>query len=233
MPKPAHHWAANPWTWSARRAPSRSARKRYRPSNRKPPRAARARSARSAHFSTGRASSAAASAPFQFPARWRWLRTHPPRSVERRCRKFLSGQLRACSLRDPSLSLESLLRVPWWPPRGLDDVLAGKTVRPGARDLHLHVFSQKIHVRRSKIYQTIAGSSSTPLRSRRVAPVNQHFIGLSDQLFVSRDLNLALPLVQNRKPAALFFLGNRIRHVHCRSVGPRRIFERENRVILC
>src|SRR5271168_2301568 len=214
MPKPAHHWAANPWTWSARRAPSRSARKRYRPSNRKPPRAARARSARSVHFSTGRASSAAASAPFQFPARWRWLRTHPPISVERRCRKFPSGPPQACSLRDPSLSLESLLRVPWWPPRDLGDVLAGKTVRPSARNLHLHVFSQKIHVRRSKIYKAIAGSSSTPLRARRVAAVHQHFIGLPHQLFVRGNLNRALPLVQDGEPAALFFLRNRVGHVH-------------------
>src|SRR3984885_8615052 len=106
---------------------------------------------------------------------------------------------------------------------GLGDVLAGKTVRASARNLHLHVFSQKIHVRRSKIYQTIAGGSPAPLRTRGMAAVHQHFIGLPHQLFVSRELDRALPFVQNREATGLFLLGNRVRHVHRRSVGPRRI----------
>src|SRR6202034_2524472 len=95
---------------------SKSARRRYRPSNRKPPPAVRERSILLAHFSAGRESSDAAFALSQFPTQSRLLRKSPPISAARRCRQFPSTPLQACWSQDPSSDLVSLLRVPWWPP---------------------------------------------------------------------------------------------------------------------
>src|SRR5580700_675203 len=112
------------------------------------------------------------------------------------------------------------------------DVLADQTVWTGSQNLHLHVFSQKILARRSEIYHAIAGGTPGPLVARGVAAVNQDFVGRADELFIARDLNLALALVQNRQAAALFFFGYCVGHVHGRRIGARRVLERENSVVL-
>ena len=65
-----------------------------------------------------------------------------------------------------------------------------------------------------------------------MAAVHQHFIGLADELFVSGELNLALAFVQNREAAALFRFRDGVWHVPGGGVGPRRVFEREDGVVL-
>src|SRR5277367_5351489 len=64
-----------------------------------------------------------------------------------------------------------------------------------------------------------------------MAAVHQHFIGLADELFVSGELNLALAFVQNREAATLFRFRNGVWQVPGGGVGPRRVFEGEDRVV--
>ena len=133
------------------------------------------------------------------------------------------------------------IRVPCWPP-GYSVLPRTAASSPCTSSpiklfgalrvmLHLNVFSQKILARRRKIYQRLLVVLPGPLIARGVMRVHEHFKRRADELFVARDLNLALAFLQDGEPAALFFLGNRVRHRQRGRIRARRILEREDAVV--
>ena len=76
-------------------------------------------------------------------------------------------------------------------------LLAYQTVRPRARDSHLHIFSQKIFARRSEIYDAVARSAPGPLAAGWMTSIDKHFECLTDKLLIALGLNLALAFLQN------------------------------------
>src|SRR5580704_6051764 len=117
------------------------------------------------------------------------------------------------------------------PPGDSDQVLAGQTAGTRARDLDLQILSQQIFARRREIYNTIASGAAAPLIAGCIARIGEDFVGVADQHFIRRALNLALMFVQNGEAAALLCFGNRIGHAAGGGIGPGRIIESVHAII--
>src|ERR1700732_4704996 len=95
---------------------------------------------------------------------------------------------------------------------GLGHLLAHQAVVSCAGHQHLHVGSQKVALLGSEIYDAVTRSVPAPLILAARFTANEQIKPGTQQRSVAFALNCALLFLQNRKPPALFFFGNRIWH---------------------
>src|SRR6185437_6972000 len=136
-----------------------------------------------------------------------------------------TGILVAGSIRKPRIFTSCSMRA-----SRLPHLLAEQTVRPGSRDHHLNIFSQKVLAGSSEIYDAISAGSAGPLAARGMAGVHEYLRRGADEALVAADLNLALAFLENGEPAALLFLVNCVRHIERKGVGARGILEGKDAV---
>src|SRR5215472_1211563 len=111
-------------------------------------------------------------------------------------------------------------------------VLAHQTVRRRSRYANLNVGSQKFMRRGSEIYHAMRTGISRPLVLAARFSANQYLKRASNHRLALGGLDFPLALLQNCQPPSLLFLWNRIVHVQSGRVRPRRVLEREHRVVL-
>src|ERR1017187_9851555 len=113
--------------------------------------------------------------------------------------------------------------------------LAYQRVGAGAGDANGKVLARQIvsiGIGVREVEGPVAGGAPNPLAQGLIPAFHQHFQDAADELSVAPDLNGALPLLENQQAALLLFVRDAVRHVQRGGIGPRRVFEAEEGIVL-
>src|ERR1051325_938577 len=160
--------------------------------------------------------------------------------------RMTMGILVTGSIMSPRIFISTSMRslpflIPLHHSSGTDTchALADQRVGTCARHQHIQITThQGIFVLRpasmsiSKIESSILRRTPDPLAERLVPPLHVYLLNLTDQCRIAANLNGALPFVQSYNAAGLLFIGNVVAHSERCGIRPRRIFEREQRIVL-